>query len=134
MELIATWRHDVVRIRGEVLAEIKEMVAEWAAETEGASAQHIRHGGQGPADTDPGPPRAPRRSGVPRHRRDHGGPHRWVRHAWRGAARPRLEGQEGRPVSEPGVAGSVGHDQLGVRPAAGVGGRRSWWPKSSSAG
>ena len=39
MELIATWRHDVVRIRGEVLAEIKEMVAEWAAETEAWMAQ-----------------------------------------------------------------------------------------------
>ena len=68
--------------------------------TPGASAQHIRHGGQGPADADPGPPRAPRRGGVPRHRRDHGGPHRWVRHAWRGAARPRLEGQEGRRPGE----------------------------------
>ena len=34
MELIATWRHDVVR-----MAEIKEMVAEWAAETEAWMAQ-----------------------------------------------------------------------------------------------
>ena len=71
--------------------------------TPGASAQHIRHGGQGPADADPGPPRAPRRGGVPRYRRDHGGPHRWVRHAWRGAARPgwkdRKDGRYQNPAS-----------------------------------
>ena len=33
LELLAAWRHDVVRIRGEVLQEIKEMVADRSAET-----------------------------------------------------------------------------------------------------
>ena len=72
-------------IRGEVLAEIKEMVAEWAAETEAWMAQRPApvRSTYATADKDrptqiPGPPRAPRRGGVPRYRRDHGGPHRWV--------------------------------------------------------
>ena len=79
LELLAAWRHDIVRIRGEVLQEIKEMVADRAAETAAwltqRPAQHLLHGGQGPADAGPGPPPPPRRGGVPRPRGHHGGPH-----------------------------------------------------------